>query len=152
MPSLKKVIHSEGSKSADEKAGGVHAPHRKNTAAQKPELLPTPSEIVLPMSMHIGARQSRCQGCDEVKVGQLIAEAGGFVSSPVYTGVSGKVKAIDSFMTLTGQRTAAVTHRLRRPADAVRGRRTASGHESGDVFSAVRTRVVGLGGAASRRP
>ena len=73
--------------------GGVHAPHRKNTATAQPEQLPTPSEIVLPMSMHIGAPAKPVVGVgDEVKVGQLIGEPGGFVSSPVYTGVSGKSK------------------------------------------------------------
>ncbi len=90
--------------------GGVHAPHRKNTAAKKPETLPVPSEIILPMSMHIGApAKPVVKVGDEVKVGQLIGEPGGFVSSPVYTGVSGKVKAIGDFMTLTGQKTTAVT-------------------------------------------
>ena len=90
--------------------GGVHAPHRKNTAAQQPEQLPVPSEIILPMSMHIGApAKPVVKVGDEVKVGQIIGEPGGFVSSPIYSGVSGKVKKIDDFMTLTGQKTTAVT-------------------------------------------
>jgi electron transport complex protein RnfC len=39
---------------------------------------------------------------DEVKVGQRIGEAGGFVSSPVYSGVSGKVKKIDKMLLFHG--------------------------------------------------
>ncbi len=90
--------------------GGIHAPHRKNTANLTPEQLPIPSEIVLPMSMHIGApAKPVVKPGDEVKVGQLIGEPGGFVSSPVYTGVSGKVKSVEPFMTVTGQKTTAVT-------------------------------------------
>jgi electron transport complex protein RnfC len=90
--------------------GGVHAPHYKNTAGSQPEILPVPKEIVLPMSMHIGAPAKPIVSDGEtVKVGQMVAEAGGFVSSPIYSGVSGTVKSISDFITATGQRTQAVT-------------------------------------------
>ncbi len=129
--------------------GGVHAPHRKNTAALKPEPLPTPSEIVLPMSMHIGApAKPVVKVGDEVSVGQLIAEAGGFVSSPVHTGVSGKVKSIDSFMTPTGQRTTAVTiaaDGLQTPFEGIAPPQVTNLET---FLAAVRdSGVVGLGGA-----
>jgi electron transport complex protein RnfC len=129
--------------------GGVHAPHRKNTAAQKPELLPTPSEIILPMSMHIGApAKPVVKVGDEVKVGQLIAEAGGFVSSPVYTGVSGKVKAIDSFTALTGQRTTAVTIAADGLQTMFEGLAPPQVTNLEEFLTAVRdSGVVGLGGA-----
>ena len=39
---------------------------------------------------------------DTVKVGQLIAEAGGFVSAPIYASVSGTVKAIDMRFNASG--------------------------------------------------
>lgn len=92
------------------KLGGVHAPHRKNTAGLKSETLPLPKEIILPLSMHIGAPAKPVVKAGEaVSVGQLIAEAGGFVSSPVYSGVSGRVKSIDDFLTAAGQKTQAVT-------------------------------------------
>ncbi len=129
--------------------GGVHAPHRKNTAAQKPEPIPVPSEIVLPMSMHIGApAKPVVKVGDAVKVGQLIGEPGGFVSSPVYTGISGKVKAIDNFMTLTGQKTTAVTitaDGLQTPLDGLTPPQVTNLEE---FLSAVKNSgVVGLGGA-----
>jgi len=41
---------------------------------------------------------------DQVKVGQLIAEADGKVSSPVHASVSGKVKSIDEFDPITGEK------------------------------------------------
>ena len=38
-----------------EKLHGVHAPHRKNTAGEKPQRMPTPATVTIPVSMHIGA-------------------------------------------------------------------------------------------------
>ena len=129
--------------------GGVHAPHRKNTAAQKPEQLPVPPEILLPMSMHIGApAKPVVKVGDEVRVGQLIGEPGGFVSSPIYTGVSGKVKKIDSFMTLMGQNTSAVTitsDGLQTPFEGLAPPKVTNLEE---FLAAVKNSgVVGLGGA-----
>lgn len=86
------------------KLHGVCVPHRKNTAELAPERMPVPKTVTLPMSMHIGAPAKPVVSVgDEVKVGQMIAEAGGFVSSPVYSGVSGKVKKIDDILLSGGQ-------------------------------------------------
>ncbi len=85
--------------------GGVHAPHRKNTASFKAEAIPVPPEVVIPMSMHIGAPAKPVVAAgDEVKVGQLIAEAGGFVSAPIHSSVSGKVSKIDEITGSMGQK------------------------------------------------
>ena len=47
------------------------------------------------MFQHIGApAKPVVKKGDEVKVGTLLAEAGGFVSAPVYSSVSGKVMKI----------------------------------------------------------
>lgn len=76
--------------------GGVHPPERKLSADMAIEVLPAPDEIVLPLSMHIGApAKPVVQGGDEVKLGQLVAEAGGFVSAPIHSPVSGKVRRIE---------------------------------------------------------
>ena len=50
----------------------------------------------IPVSQHIGAPANPivAKG-DTVLRGQKIAEAGGFVSSPIYASVSGTVKAIE---------------------------------------------------------
>ena len=91
------------------KLGGVHAPHLKNTAERAPERIPVPGEIVLPMSMHIGAPAKPVVSVgDTVKVGQLVAEGSGFVSSPIHASVSGKVRSIEEFEGAGGSRTTAV--------------------------------------------
>ena len=77
--------------------GNTHIPHRKNTADMAPVRMTPPTEILLPVSQHIGAPATPVVKVgDEVKVGQLVAEAGGFVSSPIYSSVSGKVTKIDT--------------------------------------------------------
>ena len=82
---------------------GVHVPHRKNTAECVPTRMPPPAMVTIPMSMNIGKPATPVvKAGDEVKVGQRIGEAGGFVSSPVYSGVSGKVKKIDKMLLFHG--------------------------------------------------
>ena len=49
-----------------------------------------------------GHLQTDCKKGDRVVVGQMIAEAGGFVSAPVYASVSGVVKGIEKRLTATG--------------------------------------------------
>ena len=76
--------------------GGVHPHDGKEFSKDKPirELLPG-NELVFPVSQHIGAPASPVVAVgDTVLRGQKIAEASGFVSAPVYSSVSGKVKAI----------------------------------------------------------
>ncbi len=101
------------------------------------------------MTMHIGAPAKPVVSVgDEVKVGQLIGEAGGFVSSPVYTGVSGKVKAIDTFTTLVGQKTTAVTIASDGLQTAFEGIAPPTVTNLAEFLEAVRNSgVVGLGGA-----
>lgn len=130
------------------KLHGVHVPHRKNTAGRAPERMPVPPAITLPMNMHIGAPAKPVVSVgDEVLVGSLVAEAGGFVSSPVYSGVSGKVKKIDEILTSAGKKVPAViieTDGLQRPIDYVPPTVT----DTKSFLEAVRmSGVVGLGGA-----
>ncbi len=78
------------------KMSGVHAPHLKNTASMQPVRMDAPASVVIPMNMHIGApAKPIVKAGDIVSVGQLIGEAGGFVSSPVYASISGKVTKVD---------------------------------------------------------
>ena len=77
--------------------GGVHPYDGKDLSKDKPvsELLPK-GELVYPLSQHIGAPATPIVAVgDTVLRGQKIAEAGGFVSSPIYASVSGTVKAIE---------------------------------------------------------
>lgn len=77
--------------------GGTHPPHsKKATEGLAIERANEPKVVVIPMQQHIGAPcEPIVQVGDEVKVGQKIGEAKGFVSSPVHSGVSGKVTAIE---------------------------------------------------------
>ncbi len=76
---------------------GVHPFEGKELSKEKPvkELLPK-GELVFPVSQHIGApAKPVVKAGDMVLRGQVIAEAGGFVSSPIHSSVSGKVKKIE---------------------------------------------------------
>lgn len=77
--------------------GGVHPYEGKELAKDQPivEVLPK-GDLVYPLSQHIGAPATPIVAVgDKVLKGQKIAEAGGFVSSPIYASASGTVKAIE---------------------------------------------------------
>ncbi len=76
--------------------GGVHPPDHKELSSGAPiKATPPPSQVLIPLSQHIGA-PCKCtvQIGQEVKKGELIGEATGFVSAPVHASVSGKVVAV----------------------------------------------------------
>ena len=78
-------------------SGGIHPYDGKDLSKSEPirEVLPK-GDLVYPLSQHIGAPASPIVAVgDHVLKGQKIAEAGGFVSSPIYASVSGTVKAIE---------------------------------------------------------
>ncbi len=84
--------------------GGIHPDDGKSLAKDKAivELKPQGNLVYL-VSQHIGAPASPIVEVGErVLKGQKIAEAGGFVSAPVYASVSGTVKAIEPHMNPTG--------------------------------------------------
>ena len=79
--------------------GGVHPYGGKELTMDKPikPVLPK-GDLVYPLSQHIGAPAKPVVAVgDSVLTGQMIAEAGGFVSAPIYATVSGKVKAIGKY-------------------------------------------------------
>lgn len=84
--------------------GGIHPNDGKSLAKDQPitELLPT-GDLVYPLSQHIGAPAAALvKKGDTVLKGQKIAEAGGFVSAPVYASVSGNVKAVEKRLNPAG--------------------------------------------------
>lgn len=86
--------------------GGIHPYDGKDISKDKEivDYLPK-GECVYPLSQHIGAPAVPIvKKGDEVLVGQKIAEAGGFVSANVHSGVSGTVKAIETRMTVSGNK------------------------------------------------
>jgi Na+-translocating ferredoxin:NAD+ oxidoreductase subunit C len=84
--------------------GGVHPDDAKSlteTCGLTP--LSLPGEVVLPVRQHIGApARVVVEKGQQVKKGKVIAEAGGFVSSPVHASISGTVKAIEPRLTPMG--------------------------------------------------
>ena len=79
--------------------GNTHIPHCKNTAKTPSVTMPDAKEVLLPLSQHIGAPATQLVKVgDSVTVGQKIAEANGYVSSPIYASVSGKVTKIEDYL------------------------------------------------------
>ena len=132
------------------KLSGVNVPHHKNTAEMAPVALTVPPEVVIPMSMHSGApaKPVVAKG-DAVKVGQLIGEAQGFVSSPVHASVSGTVTSVEEVTGLSGTKTMAVRIAADGAQTPYEGLAVPMVSNTEEFLAAVRgSGVVGLGGAA----
>ena len=85
--------------------GGVHPEENKITAEIPTKVAELPKMATFPLSQHIGApAKAVVQKGDAVKVGTLIAEAGGFVSAPIFSSVSGTVFKIEDVIDATGYR------------------------------------------------
>ena len=84
--------------------GGIHPYDGKALTKDSPAETYLPrGEMVYPLSQHIGAPASPVvQKGDYVKRGQKIGEAGGFVSAPVHSSVSGTVKGMEMRLGATG--------------------------------------------------
>ena len=84
--------------------GGVHPADKKISKDAAIERLPLPKTVYISMGQHLGAPAEPCVAVgDKVKVGQLIANATGFVSAPVHSSVSGTVKSIEMVKDLAGK-------------------------------------------------
>lgn len=90
--------------------GGVHPPDKKDLSKDKP-IVPanSPSQVIIPLVQHIGAPAQTCVAVgQEVKKGEVVGKAGGFVSAPVHSSVSGKVSAISEIPHPVGRMVPAV--------------------------------------------
>ena len=75
--------------------GGAKVDHRKNTADLEIVNMPVPSQVILPMSQHIGAPCTpTVKVGDTVCVGQVVGDSDKFISAPIHSSISGTVKAI----------------------------------------------------------
>lgn len=86
--------------------GGIHPFEGKELSEDKPICTLAPiqgEEMVYPLSQHIGApaKPLVAKG-DQVLKGQIIAEAGGFISANVLSSVSGTVKGIEPRLVANG--------------------------------------------------
>jgi len=89
--------------------GGIHPPENKLSADKKIETLSIPKQVSVPVSQHIGApAKVLVKKNDLVKVGQLIAEQGGFVSANIHSPVSGKVFKVDNVTDTSGYKRQAI--------------------------------------------
>ncbi len=133
---------------------GVHVKHCKNTAESAPERMPIPKMVVLPMLMHIGSPATPVVKIgDSVKVGQLVGEAAGGLSSPVYSGVSGVVKKIDELVFSSGIKTQTVvieTDGLQSIWEELRPPVVTNREEFLEALK--KSGIVGLGGAGFPTP
>lgn len=89
--------------------GGIHPEENKLSNDTATQVAALPVQAIFPLSQHIGApaKPVVAKG-DKVKVGTMIAEAGGFVSAPIYSSVSGTVLKIDTAVDATGYRKPAI--------------------------------------------
>ena len=85
--------------------GGIHPAENKLTHEVATKVAALPKQAIFPLSQHIGApAKPVVKKGDKVKVGTMIAEAGGFVSAPIFSSVSGTVFKIDTAIDATGYR------------------------------------------------
>lgn len=89
--------------------GGAAVPHRKNTAEADSVIMPCPTQIIVPMSQHIGAPcVPTVRPGDTVRVGDVIADSDKFVSAPIHSSISGTVKKIAPIQMPNGSKIDAV--------------------------------------------
>ncbi len=86
--------------------GGVHPPYGKELSSEKAiKIITPPKQITVPLSQHIGAPCSPVVKVgDKIKEGQLIAKSDAFVSAPIHSPVSGKVKKIEPVLHPLGKK------------------------------------------------
>ncbi|MBR6608221.1 MAG: electron transport complex subunit RsxC [Oscillospiraceae bacterium] len=88
---------------------GVKVPHHKNTMNCETVSMPVPATVTIPLLQHMGAPCTPVVKLkDEVKVGQLLAQAGPGLSVPIHSSVSGTVVRIEDFINPGGVRTQSI--------------------------------------------
>lgn len=89
--------------------GGVHPAENKLSRGSAIREAALPKVAVFSMFQHIGAPATPVvKRGDKVKVGTLLGEAGGFVSAPIYSSVSGTVSKVDVALDASDTRRMAV--------------------------------------------
>ena len=133
--------------------GGVHPAEYKELSLGSPvEAYLPKGDLVFPLNQHIGApaKPVVAKG-DHVLAGQLIAEAGGFVSANIVSSVSGTVKAIENRTTISGGRADCIVienDQKYELAPGVGTRRKAEDISDEIIINAVKAAgIVGMGGA-----
>jgi electron transport complex protein RnfC len=134
--------------------GGTHPPHsKKATEKLALEKANAPKVVVIPMQQHIGAPCDPVVAVgDEVKVGQKIGEAKGFVSVPVHSSVSGKVTAIEPRMYSGGTKVTCVVIESDMQDtihESIKSKGSLESLSADDIKNIIKEAgIVGMGGAA----
>lgn len=94
--------------------GGVHPQDNKLSATVPLAQLPLPKQVTIPIIQHIGApAKVVVQRGDTVKVGQVIAQHEGFISSNIHASCSGRIGIIEEVMDSSGFKHLAVNIRVK---------------------------------------
>ena len=134
--------------------GGIHPESFKNlTSDGALKRVHIPKKVVLPLSQHTGGpAEPIIKIGDNVTVGQLIAKATGFVSSPIHATISGKVTRIHHSPTPTSPRGLSITIESQGDESQdfkARERGNIESLSAEELLSIIRdSGIVGLGGAA----
>jgi electron transport complex protein RnfC len=133
--------------------GGIHPYEGKELSKAFPimEVIAT-GDMVYPVSQHIGAPAVPVVKVgDRVLVGQLLAEAGGFVSANIVSSVSGKVKRIEPRLTAGGAMVNSIIVENDEQYETVEGfgvHRDYRSMSREQVIAAIKAAgIVGMGGA-----
>lgn len=129
--------------------GNLSISHHKNTANCTPVRMSTPKEVLLPMDQHIGAPAIPVvKAGDEVRVGQLVAEASGAISAPIYASVSGKVLKIEDSLSANGKTVSAIRIESDGAMTPIDGLTPPTITDLDSLIDAARmSGIVGMGGA-----
>ncbi|NOZ64209.1 MAG: electron transport complex subunit RsxC [Caldiserica bacterium] len=132
--------------------GGVHPAEAKLTASAPIENLPLPEKVVIPLQQHIGAPNNpTVKKGDEVFTGTLIGKGDAFVSSPVFSSVTGKVVEIGNFFhPVTGKGIAVAIERKEEEVldPAIKPVEDPENAEKEVLLETIRAKgIVGMGGA-----
>lgn len=133
--------------------GGIHPEGHKELSKGQPVRPYLPKgDLVFPLNQHIGkpARPVVAKG-DAVLVGQIIAEADGFVSANIVSSCSGRVKAIEERHVASGARTICIiieNDGQYTPAPGIGNEPHEGTLSSKDILDAIKAAgIVGMGGA-----
>jgi electron transport complex protein RnfC len=133
--------------------GGTHLSYSKElTSDLNVEISTPPEEIILPMSMHIGAPSKPIVEIgDKVKMGQKVAEATGFVSVPIHSSVSGEVIKIEPRLHPNGQKVLSIVIKndmLDTQAENIKPREAYTNLSGKEIINIIKEAgIVGMGGA-----
>lgn len=133
--------------------GGIHPFDGKCFTKDKPITKVEPGEeLVFPVSQHIGApAEIIVEKGEQVKLGQVLCKANGFVSSNIISSVSGTVKGIEERRLINGSKSMAVVVKndgLDTPVDGIGQYSDFTALSNEELLKRIQDAgIVGMGGA-----